>query len=523
MPSLRSLRVKCADALSARPFKSYNCASLAILFSLCGLLGGCSRHVEPEHLALAVSCTANRPASTLDAANNWLGFRGGALGGVSPATSLPATWSSSENVRWRVPLVGRGNSSPVVVRDRVFLTAERHHGERISVELLCFDRATGRQAWSKTVAACSGPTHQKNGYASATPASNGEQLFVSLGSAGLHCFDFHGQQLWSVEFGPGDHEWGSASSPVVYGNVVIQLCDRRDDSFLAAFEASSGQQVWRTTRPSTACWSTPVLVEARRGQETRTELVVNGTGGSPQSSDGGWMIAYDPQTGREIWRARGTSDLVCPSPIVGDGLVVSSSGRNGPILAVRAGGHGDVTGSHVAWRHGHGGPYVPTGLALDGRLYLLRDEGIITCHDLVTGNLIWQDRLRGAFTASLVAAGEKLYATNEQGMVYVLAAGDKFKPLAENRLGDGCLATPAIAGGELFFRTESWLWCVDKPKSTATELAREDDEVGTRHGRNGAPQPVGKEVSLTTVPSTAQKKPALAAPVVPPSAIRTGM
>lgn len=195
----------------------------------------------------------------------------------------------------------------------------------------------------------------------------------------------------------------------------------------------------------------------------RPELIVNGSGAGA-GQGGGWVVAYDPQSGGELWRVRGTTDVVCPTPLLAGGLVISSSGRNGPVMAIRTGGNGDVTSSHVVWKHGRGGPYVPSGVSVGNRLYLIRDEGALDCYDVASGKRLWQERLRGSFTASLVAGDGKLYATSEQGRVYVIAVGEQFKLLATNRLDERCLATPAIAGSELFVRTQSRLYCIASPR-----------------------------------------------------------
>jgi outer membrane protein assembly factor BamB len=216
-------------------------------------------------------------------------------------------------------------------------------------------------------------------------------------------------------------------------------------------------------RPSYGCWTTPVLVEASAGANRRTELVVNGT--SSKAADERMVIAYDPGDGRELWRVRGTTELVTPTILVGDGLIFSTSGRNGPILAIRPGGSGDVTETHVAWKLDRGGPYIPTGLCFGQRVYVLHDAGVLTCYDAATGDVVWRERLRGTFTASLVAADERIYAVDERGRIYVLAASDRLEILAENEMQERVLATPAIAGGELFLRTESRLYCIPGAKT----------------------------------------------------------
>lgn len=354
---------------------------------------------------------------------------------------------------------GQGNSSPVVWSDFVLLTTALPGEHPPRLALLAYDRRDGRLLWQAEVGPARGRSHSKNGYASATVATDGQRIYSFFGSTGLFCHDYSGQLVWRAELGNLDHMWGTAASPVLYRNLVIQLCDCEADSYVAAFDKMTGRQVWRTPRPSSGCWTTPVLVTAEADGKPRTELVVNGT--CTKESGGGLVIAYDPDDGRPLWQVRGTTELVTPTILVGDGLIYSTSGRNGPILAIRPGGSGDVTDTHVIWRHQRGGPYIPTGLVYNGRLYLLNDGGVLTCYDARTGSEIWRGRLRGSFTASLVAADGRIYALEEQrGRVYVVAAGDAFQVIAENDLQDRILATPAIAGGELFVRTGSSLFCI---------------------------------------------------------------
>jgi outer membrane protein assembly factor BamB len=247
----------------------------------------------------------------------------------------------------------------------------------------------------------------------------------------------------------------------LFEDTVIQLCDCEKRSFLVALDKASGRIRWRTPRPSQGCWTTPVLVEVETGSGRRTELVVNG--GAPSDAENGLVIAYDPSDGSELWRVRGTTGLVTPTTLVGTEFVYSTSGRNGPVMAIRPGGAGDVTATHVVWKHRRGGPYIPSGVLYRNRLFLVGDHGIVSCYNAGDGNRIWRKRLRGNFTASLVAADGRIYATSELGDVYVFAAADSFDLLAENSFGDRCLATPAIADGELFIRTRDHLYCIPEP------------------------------------------------------------
>jgi outer membrane protein assembly factor BamB len=284
---------------------------------------------------------------------------------------------------------------------------------------------------------------------------------------------------------------------VLFNGQVIQVCDQRDQLFVAAFDAATGALRWRSPRASGGGWSTPVVTGSSRGGSVRHELVVNGSGAGAGQA-GGWVVAYDPFSGSELWRVRGTTDVVCPTPIVAGGLVISSSGRNGPVIAIRTGGSGDVTSSHVAWKHGRGAAYVPSGVAVGNRLYLIRDEGAFDCYDVASGKRLWQERLRGSFTASLVAGDGKIYATSEQGRVYVIALGDQFKLLATNRLDERCLATPAVAGGELFVRTQSRLYCIASLQKQ--ELVAETDAAAQE--KLASPQArVSPAISARAIPA----------------------
>jgi ELWxxDGT repeat protein len=422
------------------------------------LLGGCRRADVP----------LEQPASFPDAPRDpvgWPGWRGPNASGVAPAGCRAVHFNPAAGVRWRVDVPGRGKSSPVVSGDLVFLTTALPDDDPPALAVLCYQRTDGRLLWTAEVGRAFGRTHAKNGFASASVATDGQRVYSFFGTTGLFCHDLAGKEIWHAELGNLDHQWGTAASPVLHGNLVIQLCDAESDSSIAAFDKISGRRVWRTARPSYGCWTTPVLVRAKAGAQERTELIVNGT--SSKVADERFVIAYDPDHGRELWRVRGTTELVTPTTLVGDGLVYSTSGRNGPILAIRPGGSGDVTDSHVAWRLDRGGPYIPTGVLHGGRLYVLGDAGIVTCYNPADGETIWKGRLRGTFTASLVAAGDHIYAVDEQGTVYVLGAGDRFEIVAENDMQDRAFATPAIAGGELFLRTESRLYCIPGAKAAS--------------------------------------------------------
>lgn len=390
--------------------------------------------------------------------DRWPGFRGRNGSGVAPGGSPAVKFSAIEGFRWKTEVPGEGNSSPVVWDDFIFLTSALEDSDPAKLAILAFSRSDGRQLWQLEVGHPQGRTHGKNGYASATVITDGQRVFAFFGTTGLFACDYSGELLWSAELGDLGHMWGTAASPVLFDDLVIQLCDSQKNSYIAAFDKQTGERVWKTDRPGRACWSTPVVIEADRDGNPRAELVVNGSGGN--NSDARLVIAYDPADGQELWRVRGTTELVSPTPMIGAGLVYCTSGRNGPTFAIRPGGDGDVTDTRVVWKLNRGGPYIPSGVFYRNRLYLVRDATHLSCYDAGDGRQIWSTRLRGMFTASLVAADGKVYATSERGKVYVFAASDSYELLGKNEMGARCLATPAIAGGELFIRTRNHLYCV---------------------------------------------------------------
>lgn len=460
---------------------------------LLAVLAGCDASRQASPSAVPLPALAKDPAESANSEGQWPGWRGVNSSGVAPDSRLPVTFAPGIGLRWQTQVPGEGHSSPVVWDDRVFLTSAIGSGSEKRLVLLCYDRQQGNLLWQVDCGTGGGSTHVKNGYASATPVTDGERVFASFGSAGLIACDFAGHRLWHAELGALDHQWGTAASPVLFDGLVIQLCDSAANSSLVAFQQSTGEQVWRTKRQSVGGWSTPVFVEATAdaGGLVRTELVANGTG---TNGEPGTIIAYDPRSGAELWQVEGTKDIVCPTLIVAGGLVISTSGRNGPIIAVRPGGDGNVTESHVVWKLRRGGPYVPTGVAYRNRLYVLADGGVLSCYNPGNGETIWQQRLKGLATASLVAGGGQIYAVTEHGMVYVVAANDEYRLLAANDFDQRVLATPAISRGELFLRGEATLYCV---ASVGGKTAR-----ATKPATAAAPAATVRDTPVTDAPAT---------------------
>ncbi|MEO5367773.1 MAG: PQQ-binding-like beta-propeller repeat protein, partial [Magnetococcus sp. WYHC-3] len=407
--------------------------------------------------------------TTADAAN-WPGWRGDGSG-VSEEQNLPLYWSAEAGVLWKTPLPGAGNSSPVVWGDRVFLTASTDAGTNRVV--ICLNRLDGQVVWRKDLPAERAPaTSQKNGYASPTPVTDGAHVYVFFDSPGLVAMDMQGQVIWTRDLGPFKNSYNMASSPVLCGEVVIQCCDQDAGSFIAAFDKQTGLERWRTPRPKMSRqFATPLPMVV----DGKPQVVVNGEA----------VIAYDPATGQELWSCRGMRPNVTPSAVTKGDLVYVTSGRNGPSMAIDPRGTGDITETHVRMQTFSGGPYVPSPLAFSAGLLLPGDDGKLRLigNDGKTRSEL---RIPGHYTASPVASGSRVYWPNEKGQVAVVRiSGDAANPRLEmvtvNDVGSACLASPAIADGKLFLRTEQALLCVngtDKPvKAAAAELPDTLDEL----------------------------------------------
>lgn len=385
----------------------------------------------------------------------WPRWRGPSGQGLAEGAGYPDKWSDTENVLWKVPVPGRGNSSPIVWKDRIFLTTA-HGGTRRTI--LCFNRADGKLLWETAAPqpATVERHYPKNSHASATPVTDGERVYALFGNAGLLAVDFNGKQVWHYSFGSTSNYHGPGGSPLLYKNLVIFYQDQRSDSFLAAIDARTGKEVWKTARQEGVGWGTPVAIHTG----SRDEIVVNGQYA---------VRAYDPANGKELWSAQGPTMEVIPTPAVGHGLVFCPSGRAGPTLAIRPGGSGDVTSSHVSWQTPRGSPFIPSPVLVGEYLYLLNDmTSIATCLEARTGKTVWQGRLgearREGFSSSPLAADGKVFFTNDDGETFVVAAGPEFKLLHVNRISENILATPALVDGKWYIRTTASLMAVGQVK-----------------------------------------------------------
>lgn len=387
--------------------------------------------------ALALALGACAPGG------DWPRWRGPDGSAVSDGAPLPERWTAVENVAWKTAIPGEGSSSPIVSGDAVFVTSALDHGSRRLLHRL--DRASGKIVWTRE-------TKDENperssaltGHAAATPVTDGTRVVAFFGNAGVVCTDFGGELLWRRRFGEFDSELGLASSPILHQGRVILVCDhdgdrfRSFDSFLIALDVRTGETVWKADRPGLErSWSTPILAGS--------ELVVN-------AQDE--LRGYDPETGRHLWSIPGMTEWVTPSPVFGRGLIVATSGKNGPTLALRPGGAPPT----VVWNEAGGGPYVCSPLLYGDLVYVHEEQGRLTCREAADGRIVYRGRLPGKYTASAVAGDGKVYFVNEVGTTTVVRAGRTFEVVAENRLDEECLASPAISRGALFLRTGRHLY-----------------------------------------------------------------
>lgn len=386
-------------------------------------------------------------------ADNWPQWRGPRSQGTSTETRLPVTWSGTENVRWKTALPGPGHSSPITWGNRIFLTAYKREGSKLLT--LAIDKATGKIVWEREVAARQiEQMHPTNAPASPTPATDGKYVYVYFGSFGLVCYDFDGKKIWEKPLGPFPNEWGSASSPVLHGNALILNCDTDAEDFLLALNKTTGDTLWRTSRSNVnRSWSVPVVWNA----SGTDEIVISGSGR---------VKAYDARDGKELWTVEGLTTWVTPTPVIAHGMLyVASNGPGGNvIMAIRPGGRGNVTSTHVAWRYDRSAPYSSSPVIAGDYLYAVKNGGVMTCLNARTGEVAWQQRIPagGEYYASLLAADGKVYALSEEGKATVVAAKPAYELLGTNNMGERCMASPAISDGQIFIRSDNTLFCIGK-------------------------------------------------------------
>ena len=442
-------------------------------------------------LAFVAMATSGGTAQT-----SWRQFRGLHGGVAENDPQLPDTWGPDENIVWRVDVPGRGWSSPIVVGDHVFLTSVvnttgvetpikplSHYQSRsfdgpmtgadletpsapLRWVLYDVDFETGAVRWERTLhTATPGAKHEKNSYASETPVTDGDRVYVYLGYVGLFAFELDGRPLWHTPMDAPEMRqgWGTASSPVVHGDRLFLVNDSLEQSFIAAYDTATGSELWRVDRDEASNWSTPFIWE----HDARTEVVTTGTGG---------VRSYDLD-GRHLWGLEGMSSIHVATPFTRHGLLYINSGYTAdstrPVYAIRSGATGDISlpdgstsNDYVVWSHPTLGSYNPSALVYGDYHYTLLDRGILLCHDAKTGAEVYprQRVSRGGtlFTASPWAYNGKIFAISEDGDTYVVKAGPEFELLGMNTLNEWTLATPAIASGSLIVRTVSSLYRISE-------------------------------------------------------------
>jgi outer membrane protein assembly factor BamB len=402
--------------------------------------------VRTSRFVLLTVAIAAVPAQAQD----WPEFRGPGGQGLSNERGVPLNWSEGKNIAWKTPVPWLGWSSPVVADGRVWLTtAIEQRG--ISLRVLAFDVTSGREVVN--VEAFNIPSYRreinpKNSWASPTPVIEKDRVYVHFGADGTAALNASGTILWKARF-DYQSQHGAGGSPIVYGDLLIFSCDGSDVAFVVALDKHTGKVKWKTNRgfPADQAYTTPLVIRAAN----RDQLI----------SVGAFRArAYDPATGKEIWRVRyddGFSNV--PRPVFAHGLVFIATGFQQPaLLAVRPDGTGDVTNTHIAWALKRGAPLTPSPLAVGDELYVVTDGGIATCLDAKTGGVVWQQRLGGTYSASPVFADGRIYFLAEQGVTTVIAPGREFRRLAANSLDGGLLASMAVSGGSLYLRTDSHLY-----------------------------------------------------------------
>ncbi len=440
-------------------------------------------------LTALVICTSARGGEA-DADANWPQFRGPGARGISTNTQLPDRWSATENVAWKKDIPGRSWSSPIVWGENVFLLTavsssetepakkglylggERPNADRPEHEwkLLCLDLNSGTVRWERLLhkAAPAQPRHLKNSYASETPVTDGKHIYTYLGNIGVFCLDFGGQIVWSNPIAPQKTRagWGTAASPVLHRDRLYLVNDNDEHSYILALDKATGRELWRTDRDEGSNWATPYVWE----NEKRTEIVTAGTGK---------VRSYDLD-GKLLWWLKGMSSITIATPYSDGGLVYVTSGfivdRARPIYAIRPGASGDISlqpgqtnNASIAWCRPLAAPYNPSTLLYDGRLYVLYDRGELSAFDAQTGKIIYEKQKLPEglhFTTSPWACNGRVFCLNEDGVTYVVRAGDNFELLHTNKLAedDMCMASSALAGNRLLIRTGIRLYCIkNKP------------------------------------------------------------
>jgi outer membrane protein assembly factor BamB len=383
-------------------------------------------------------------------AEDWPQFRGPGGEGHSAERGVPTEWSESQNIFWKTAVTGRGWSSPAIAGGRVWLTTSTDRQGGASLRVLAFDIATGRQMLSVEAFSIKDASlkNTKNSHASPTPIIEGDRVYVHFGAQGTAALTTDGTIVWKTVL-PYESQHGNGGSPALYRDLLILNCDGHDDAYVVALDKNTGKVKWKTQRrlPYDQSYTTPLVIQVAG----RDQLISVGAHKT---------MAYDPLTGREIWRVdygEGFSNV--PRPVYSHGLVFIGTGfQEASMMAVRPTGTGDVTNTHVAYTIERGAPFTPSPLVVGDEFYMVSDIGVASCLDVATGRTIWQQRMPGNYSASPVFADGKIYFLSEEGVATVIAPGKEFKKLATNTLDGTTYASIAVSQGSLFIRSESHLY-----------------------------------------------------------------
>jgi outer membrane protein assembly factor BamB len=399
-------------------------------------------------------------SSILGAVEVWPEFRGPTGDGHVETSELATTWSETENVRWKANLPGRGWSTPVIVGDRIWMTSATENGRELTA--LCVDRKDGKILMQRKLFSVESPAprNEMNSYASPSPVTDGEHVFVYFGTYGIASLDAQtGETVWSRSDVNLDHQEGPGSSLIHYQGKLIFHCDGRDVQFLTALDCKTGETVWNTKRSldlsgvgdySRKAFTTPLIVKTEQGDRMI----------SPAAQG---CYCYDPSDGRELWRVSYSGFSAVPRPVVSNGLAFVVDGFAKPkIYAIRHDGEGDVTKSHVKWDYRQNGPSTASPIVIGGQLLFVSDNGILSSISAETGELRWKERIGGNFSASPIVANQLLYLFDRSGKTTVVRPGDTAEVVAVNKLDEGLMASPAVSGDALFLRTPGYLYCIEK-------------------------------------------------------------
>ena len=395
-------------------------------------------------------------------AENWPQFRGPTGQGHSTEKGLPVSWSTTENVTWKVGIPGAGWSSPVYDKGKLYLTTAISPPKvsprtKTRLHTLCLNAKNGEILWNKEVFDQSSNVriHKKNSHASPTPIVDGDRLYVHFGTYGTACLSTEGKILWknrTLKYRP---QHGNGGSPVLVDDLLVVSCDGGDVQFVVALDQQTGKVRWKTKRPAIKTgkkfsFSTPLVIEV----EGQKQIVSPGTN---------HVIAYDPKSGDEIWKFFYQGYSVTPRPVFGKGTVfVATSFDKAKLLAIRPTGTGDITDSHLVWKTDRAAPHTPSPLLTGDELYIVSDRGIATCFEAATGKVHWQERLGGNYSASPIYADGKIYFQSEEGVGTVIKSGTTFEVLSKNDMQSRTLASYAIAEGAIFLRTATELYRIEK-------------------------------------------------------------